>query len=323
MLQYSYRPNPPPTSRSRRSADQSWLDYSPIVGRPPIRWPNEARVALWICPNILYYEYAPTPDPWVNAWARMTAPDVQVYGRQEYGARVGFWRLLEVLDKHKARCTAVVNSAALRMFPDMCAAAVERRWDFVGHGQYNTRFVYGHSPADELAFYRDMLAEVEDRTGVRMLGTGGPGPQSATENTPDLLAEAGFLYHADWFCDDQPFPLRVRSGKLISVPYSIEINDAPFLGVAFEADQFADAIKRQFDMLYREGAESGRVMCISVHPPLFGQPQRVGYLDKALEYILSFPGVWQATGAEIAQHYMTHHYDAMVAHLAREQAGRP
>jgi len=93
------------------------------------------------------------------------------------------------------------------------------------------------------------------------------------------------------------------------------VNDAPFFGMAFEADAFLDVIKRQFDTLYREGAENPRVMCISIHPALIGQPQRAKYLDEALSYVFSHKEVWKTTGDEIAQHYMAHHYDAVLAHL--------
>jgi allantoinase len=315
MLQYSYRPNSPATVRQRSGERQGWISYSPIRQRPVIRWPNGARIALWVCPNLLYFEYNPPDDPWVNSYARTLPPDILSYGRQEYGPRVGLWRMLDVLDRHPVRCTAVVNSRALRQFPGMCAAAVERKWDFVGHGAYNTRFTFGLDAADEFAYYKTMREEVKDLTGVRMTGMGGPGPQAATENTPDVLAEAGFAYYTDFFADDQPFPINVKSGRLISLPYTLEINDPPFFGVAFEADQFADALKRQFDVLYEEGAQSGRVMCISLHTYLFGQPQRARYLDEALKYVTSFPDVWHATGAEIAQYYLDHCYEGVVRHI--------
>jgi hypothetical protein len=116
----------------------------------------------------------------------MKAPDVLAYGRQDYGPRVGFWRLLEVLDRHSLRCTAVVNSDALRQYPDTCRATVGRHWDFVGHGECNTRFTFGLSPSEELAYYRRQVADVWELTGVRMTGMGGPGPQSATARTPDI-----------------------------------------------------------------------------------------------------------------------------------------
>jgi peptidoglycan/xylan/chitin deacetylase (PgdA/CDA1 family) len=314
MLQYSYRPQFPATRCTQTGSDQSWIDYLPITERPAIKWPNGARLAVMVCPNVLYYELTPPPDQWINPWARMT-PDVMMYGRQEFGPRVGFWRLLEILDKHGLPCTAVLNVAALRKFPEICNAMVERKWDLLGHGMYNTRFICGYSEEEERAYYREMLQIVRDCTGMEMRGMGGPGPQAATESTPDLLAEAGFLYYADLFHDDQPFPLRVRSGKLISLPYSVEINDVPILSTAFEGDQYVNMVRRQFDRLYAEGDAGGRVMCITVHPAIVGQAQRAKYVDEALAYVAGFDDVWFATGREIAGYYMQHHYDSVVERI--------
>jgi peptidoglycan/xylan/chitin deacetylase (PgdA/CDA1 family) len=311
MLQYSYRPQFPPTRRTRNDVDQSWIDYLPITERPQLVWPGNARLAVMVCPNVLYYELTPPPDPWINPWARMT-PDVMMYGRQEFGSRVGFWRLLNVLDKHNMPCTAVLNVAALAKFPDIRAAIVERKWDLLGHGMYNTRFICGLSEEEERAYYLEMLRITRELTGIEMKGMGGPGPQAATENTPDLLAEEGFLYYADFFHDDQPFPINVNSGKLISMPYSVEINDVPILSIAYEGDAFVEIVRRQFDRLYAEG---GRVMCITVHPAVIGQAQRAKYVDLALQYVKSFPDVWFATGRQIAEHYMANCYDAVVEKL--------
>jgi allantoinase len=318
VLQYSYRPGFPATPATRPH-DQNWVDYDPIVDRPPIRWPGNARVALWLCPSILDYEFMPPEDRWLNAWARTAPPDVLGYCRQEFGNRVGFWRLLEVFDRYNLRATAVANVEALKLYPAIVDAIVERKWDIVGHGMSNTRFIYDYDEQTERAYYREMLETVEALTGVRMQGMGGPGPQSGTENTPDLLAEAGFTYHADWFMDDQPFPLRVRSGRLIALPYSVEMNDVSGLATT-EADAFFEYARRQFDCLYREGAQSGRVMCVVLHPPLIGQPQRIGYLERWLDYVSSFSDVWHATGAEIAQYYMTHYYDSALRRLDRPRS---
>jgi allantoinase len=321
LLQYGYRSDAPATRRTRRAPDQDWVDYDPSVGRPPIRWPNNARLALWICPAVLDYEFVPPRDPWLNPWTRMPAPDVLGYSRQEFGNRVGFWRVLELLDKHKIRPTAVVNVNALKLYPDITRAVRERGWDILGHGMSNTRFFYDYDEERELAYYREMLDTVEDLTGVRMKGMGGPGPQAGTENTPDLMAEAGFIYSGDWYMDDQPFPLRVRHGKLIAMPYSVEMNDVSALATA-EADEFLENLKRQFDRLYAEGGESGQVMCVSLHPPLIGQPQRIRYLEQALEYFNSFPQVWHAHGAEIASYYIEHYYDEAVRRAAAAHGAR-
>jgi allantoinase len=313
MLQYAYRPSYPPTQRTRQA--QEWVSYAAAPSLPPVTWPGGARVALWICPNVLHYEYMPPPDPWIDAWARMPAPDVLMYGRQDFANRVGFWRMLEVIDRYDMRCTAVLNADALRLNPSIRDAMVERQWAYLGHGINNTRFVHGMDEAQESAYYRQMVDTVLEQTGTRMRGTGGPGPQSATENTPDILATLGFSYHSDWFHDDVPFPLNVRSGKLISLPYAMDINDAPFFGSAFEADDFVAMAMRHFDVLYREGQTSGKVMCVSLHPALFGQAHRIACLSELFEYFRSHPAVWHATGDEIAAHYMRHHYEPAIAHL--------
>jgi allantoinase len=315
MLQYSYRPNFPPTRRTRTAADQAWVDYDPIVDRPPLRWPNGANLAVLICPAILDYEFVPPDDPWLNPWARTPAPDVLGFCRQEFGNRVGFWRVLKLLDKFNIRPSAVVNVDALERNPDIVAAVKERGWDILGHGASNTRFIYDYDEATERAYYRHMLDRVESLTGVRMKGMGGPGPQAGTENTCDLLAEAGFLYQSDWSMDDQPFPLRVRAGRLIAMPYPADMmNDVTALA-STEAHEYCTAVRSQFDRLYSEGETSGRVLTLGLHPALIGQPQRIGQLERILDYITSFPKVWQATGAEIAEYYMATCYDDALKRL--------
>jgi peptidoglycan/xylan/chitin deacetylase (PgdA/CDA1 family) len=144
---------------------------------------------------------------------------------------------------------------------------------------------------------------------------------SSSVYSPDLMAEAGLIYHTDWMHDDQPVPIRVNSGKLVSVPYSIELNDVPTFRSSFEGEYFARICKDQFDQLYREGAESGRVMCIALHPYLIGQPHRVKYLDELLTYIMSHDGVWQTTADEIAEYYIANYYDEAVAHAQRLNQG--
>ena len=112
---------------------------------------------------------------------------------------------------------------------------------------------------------------------------------------------------ADWTCDDQPFHMTLDDGrKLVSIPYSFEVNDAPmFYYAKASTDEFEQVIRRQFDTLYREGAESGRVMAICLHPFIIGVPHRIAALDAALAYICSHEGVWRATGSEIVAHWLT------------------
>ena len=307
----------------------SRVDYSPIIERPPIRWPNDARVALWIAPNIEHYEYLPDFDGVRTPWPRVPIPDVQQYSYRDYGNRVGFWRMTDVLDKHGIRCCVSLNLAVLEHFPEIAEAMVERDYDFMSHGIYNTRYLNTLSEDEEREFYRDNIETLSRHTGKQLKGMLGPAV-SGTDRTPDLMAEAGLIYHTDWMHDDQPVPIRVKpappvpgSGggaitrKLVSVPYSIELNDVPVFRSNFEGEYFARICKAQFDQLYAEGAESGRVMCIALHPYLIGQPHRAKYLDDLLGYIMSHDGVWQTTADEIAEYYIANYYDEAVAHAAR------
>ena len=140
--------------------------------------------------------------------------------------------------------------------------------------------------------------------GARPVGWLGSGLQE-TWDTLDVLAAEGCEYVCDWTNDDQPYVMSLDGGaRMISVPYSHEINDKPAFERAHRtAEEFRDMICRQFDVLYREGAQSGRVMAIALHPYLTGVPHRIDAFDAALAYICRHPRVWKATGCEIARHY--------------------
>ena len=188
------------------------VDYSPIIDRPAIKWPNGARVALWVSPNVEHYEYFPDYDGIRYPWPRVVSPDVQQYTYRDYGNRVGFWRMLEVMDKYKIKCCVSLNMAVLEHFPEIREAMVSRDWDFMSHGIYNTRYLNGLSEEQEREFYKDCIETLKRQTGKQLKGMLGPSI-SGTERTPDLMAEAGLIYHTDWIHDDQPVPIKVRSGK--------------------------------------------------------------------------------------------------------------
>ena len=292
------------------------VDYLPMIDRPVIKWPNDARVAFWVVPNIEHYEYLPPLDGARNPWPRTPLPDAQQYSAHEYGNRVGFWRLLEILDEYGIRCSTSLNVGVLERFPDIADAMRERDWAFINHGFYNTRFTTTFSEEQEREFFQRCREIFRRRMGREVKGCSGPAA-SNTERSPDLVAEAGFVYQTDWKIDDQPLPIKVRSGRLVCIPYTSELNDVILTRYHHEGDYYAKICKRQFDQLYREGAESGRLMCIAFHPYIMGRPHRAKYLAEVLDYILSHDRVWQATSDEIAEHYLENYYDQAVAHAAR------
>jgi peptidoglycan/xylan/chitin deacetylase (PgdA/CDA1 family) len=211
---------------------------------------------------------------------------------------------MEVLDRHGIRGTVALNSDLCAHHPEIIQEGGKRGWEWMGHNESNTRRLNEAPPGEEVGIIKRALATIERATGTRPVGWLGSGLQE-TWNTLDHLAAEGCEYVSDWTNDDQPYVMTLEGGRsLIAMPYSHEINDKP----AFEkfhrtADQFKDMICRQFDVLYREGAQSGRVMAIAIHPYLTGVPHRIDAFDAALAYISRHAGVWKATGAEIARHF--------------------
>lgn len=304
-------------------------DYWAYENRPKITWPNGARLAFWVAPNIEYYEIDPPANPHRKPWPT-PHPSVPGFAIRDYGNRVGHMRQMALLDKYGVRGSVSLSTALCDHHPEIIAAARERGWEFFSHGVYNTRYTYGLSEAQERAMIRETYEAIHRHTGQACAGYLAPA-LSHSEHTLDLFAEVGRemfgedggLYTCDLFHDDQPTPVRTRAGlRFVSVPYSLEMNDTIVYAVnKVEPRHYARMLKRCFDRLYAEGAESGTVMCIPTHNYQISCPHRIKAFEEALEYITGHSGVWLATGREIAQHYLAHHYDAARADIeAKKQA---
>jgi peptidoglycan/xylan/chitin deacetylase (PgdA/CDA1 family) len=297
---------------SSLSADpRDRVPYLAMPDRPAIEWPGGARLALWVSPNVEHYEYQPPANSYFNHYSRV--PDVQQYGFRDYGNRVGFWRMLDLFADLDIKPTASLNLEVLALYPQIRDAMREHQWAIMSHGNFNTRPVYGFDESQERSFFERSL-ELMDKFGWQPLrGMLGPA-LSMTSRTPDLMAEYGLLYSTDWPHDEQPVPIRTEAGKLVSVPYSYDINDGgPF---PYTVSEFMDHARRQFDRLWRDGESSGRVMCIALHPFLMGQPHGIVALRELLEYIKGHDGVWYTTADEIAQYYIENCRDAYLAAYA-------
>jgi allantoinase len=272
--------------------------HVPVVDRSPWQWPNGSRLALWVIPNIEVFALDE-----VIPGGTGRAPDVPLFSHRDYGNRIGVWRIMEVLDRHGVRATVALNSEVCDACPRVIEEGCRRGWEWMGHGESNTRRLTAIDPADEGRVVRGVVDRIAAATGVRPQGWLGPGLQE-TWNTLGHLCDAGLTYVADWVNDDQPYDMDVAGRRLVSVPYSWEVNDKPVYDDWHASPaEFEAMIRRQFDVLYRESAASARVMAIALHPYLTGVPHRIDALDGALAYILRHPGVWRTTGAEIAAAY--------------------
>jgi peptidoglycan/xylan/chitin deacetylase (PgdA/CDA1 family) len=299
--------------------DNQLYSYSPIVDRPKIEWPEGKRLAFWIGLNIEHYE-VDKPSTSLFPGTAGLVPDPLNYGWRDYGPRVGIWRMMEALDELGLRASVMLNSDVCAAYPQIIEAGVKRGWAWLAHGKNNSIFEAGMSPDEERAYLSDVVGTIEAATGTRPKGWLGPA-LTETLHTPEILGELGLTYVCDWCCDDQPFPLNVRSGPMLSMPYSIEVNDIPlFVGKSLSGEDFYRIVVDQFDTLYAEAESSGRVMSLGLHPFVVGLPFRHPYLKRALEYIMSHDGVWATTSDDIADWYLAHHDDgrASVAGAAAE-----
>jgi peptidoglycan/xylan/chitin deacetylase (PgdA/CDA1 family) len=281
-------------------------DYSPIVDRPPLRRPNGARVALWVIPNIEHFLFD-RPAHAITPYTRTFRPDVLNYSWRDYGVRVGIWRMMEIMERHGVRGTVALNSDCCREYPRIIEEGKKLGWEWMGHGTTNSILLNGMAKADERALIEEVVTTIAASIGKPPRGWLSPA-LTETLNTLDILAENGIDYVADWTNDEQPYPMQVKRGAMFSIPYSSEINDIPaFLEMHQSSETFGRMIRDQFDVLYEDGAKSGRVMSICLHPFLVGHPHRAKHFAEALAYVTSRQEVWLATGSEIIDWYRKHH----------------
>ena len=277
-------------------------EYSAIIDRKPVKLPGGARLGVW---------FIVTVEKWdINALMARSVlpapqgvtvtPDIPNYSWFDYGLRVGFWRLKRVLDKYQVRATMSLNAPVCNAYPNIVEQGLRSGWEILAHG-FEQRAI--NLEKDERKVIRKTVETIREFTGKRPRGWMGPGLHE-TFDTPDILAEEGFEYVADWVNDDQPYPLKVKTGSLIAVPYTVELNDIPIYVVQHHrSPEIYERSRDAFDILYAEGAESARFMGISMHPYVSGAAHRIKYIDKIMEYIKGHEDVLFMTGEEILDWY--------------------
>src|SRR6202030_825176 len=194
-------------------------------------------------------------------------PDIPNWAWHEYGNRVGFWRLLDVLDTLKITAALAINGTAIKAYEPISRAAVERNWEFIGHGLTQTNRQHVKNEREDIIETR---AAIERITGRRPRGWLGPG-LTETWETPDLLKLEGYEYVADWVLDDQPVWLKTTTAPIVNLPYTQECNDVAMMLIQHhKACEYQDRAIDQFEQLYADAANSARVMALVIHPYIMG-----------------------------------------------------
>ena len=280
------------------------IAYSAITERPQLLLPDGARMAVWVIVNV--EEWNPReamPRTVLTPPAGGSPmPDIPNWAWHEYGNRVGFWRFVEVFDALSIPAVLAINGSALAAYPAIVRAALDREWEFMGHGftQRNMQKV-----EDERADIRRTREVISEATGKPPRGWLGPG-LTETWETPDLLVELGYDYIADWVLDDQPVWLKTRSKPILNLPYTQECNDVAMMLIQHhKASEYSDRALDQFEQIYVDAANSARIMALVVHPYIMGAPHRLKYFRNALAHIRGHQDVVCWTGEQILDWYLS------------------
>ena len=290
----------------RFGMDHEHYDWSPIVKRGVLRWPDDARVALCVIVNLEHTEWrAPEgsfrPAGPSGGLGRSYFPEYALLSHREYGHRVGIFRVLDVLDRHGIKATVAMDAQTAENYPYLVRHCLDRGCEIIGHGISASRMITSEmSEGAEREYIQESIEALRRATGSAPAGWLGP-EYGESPRTPGLLAEAGIRYVCDWVNDEQPYSMKTRSGELSALPIMLELDDINALwDRRIAIDRYAGLLKECFETVYRDAAQSGRLLLLNLHPWLIGQPFRIGYLDDALGDMVRRQGVWAATGSEIA-----------------------
>ena len=271
-------------SRDMGSMIRNRVPFEPISARPVLRLPNNAKVAVWTIVNVENWDPgAPMPRTVLPPpMSERMVPDVPNWAWHEYGMRVGFWRFLDALSSRGLKATFALNGSVCGAYPQVCQAALDAGWEFMGHGYVQRPM---HKLDAEATAIADTIRAIADFTGRPPRGWEIRG-LTETAKTADLLAEAGIEYVADWVLDDQPVTINTRVGPLVSVPYTVEVNDVLISAVqAQPSDEILRRGRGQVYSLYQEVGRKARVMAIFFHPYFLGVSPRVKYFERPYYYI--------------------------------------
>jgi len=278
------------------------VPYQAIVDRPALRLPDGKRLAVWVILNVEEWRIEkPMPRTVLPPpMGQPLLPDVPNWSWHEYGMRSGFWRQHKALTERDIPTTLAINGNVCTSYPRVAQAGLDAGWEFMGHG-----FLQGpmHRLEDQKAAIAQAVKTISDFTGKPVRSWESPG-LTETEETLDLLREAGIEYVADWVIDDLPETIATPHGTITTVPYTVETNDITVYPLQqHRSDEFFNRGRDQFDRLYEEGAENARVMAISIHPYVTGVPHRIKYLEQLLDYVLGHEGAVFMTASEIGDWY--------------------
>jgi allantoinase len=289
-------------ARRRYGMDHERYGWSMLPRRDKVSWPGGARVALLVVPALEWFPLDMKGKPFKPPGAMVTPyPDLRHYTLRDYGNRVGIFRVMKALDRFGIRASVAINAAVAARHPGLVASCAERGWEVMANGLDMDHLHYaGLPPAQEQLLVEETLSILRRISGQRIRGWLSPA-RSESFATLDLIRAAGIDYVCDWVNDDMPYAMQTASGTLHAMPLSNDIDDHTILIQSRHSDdEYTQQLCDQFDVLHAEAAsQGGRILALSLHPWVIGQPYRIGALERALAHVMTHKDVWPATASEI------------------------
>ena len=289
--------------KRRPGMDHERYDWSMLASRRPVAWPGGRGVALWVNVAVQFFPLDPTGQPFAAPGGMSTPyPDLRHFTLRDYGNRVGLVRCLRALDEFDIRATFAVNAAIADRFPGLLDRLARRGDEILASSWHmDTLHHGGLSRDEEETLVERSLTTLRERTGQPIEGWVSPAG-SQSHQTPDLLAGQGVRYMGDWINDDLPYSFRTDAGEIVALPLSLELEDQYLIGHNLHSEwEYAQQVKDACDYLVAEAAESGqgRLLALSVHPWLMGQPHRMAAFESVLEHLAQCGALWSASASQI------------------------
>lgn len=288
--------------RRGRGMDHDRYEWSQLHEREPVEWPGGARLALWINVCVQFFPLNQRGVPFAAPGGMsMPYPDLRHFSLRDYGNRVGIFRLLDALDRFGLKPSFAVNGAMVERSPYLISVLRERGDEILAHGwDMDSPHHGGLAPEEESELIERSLDSLRGAFDRKVRGWLSPA-RNESPLTPDLLAEQGLIWFADWVNDEMPYRFHTRAGDLWVMPLSNELEDRFVLMENLHSeDSWVEQVRDACDFLLKEAVDcGGRILSLNLHPWLLGQPHRISRLEQALEYVTSRPGVWSAPPGDI------------------------
>ena len=280
------------------------VPYELASSRKKLSPPNNKPLIVHVVMNIEYWPFdknmprgiLPPPHGKVS-----DPPDLPNYSWVEYGMRVGLPRLIKLFRENDIPVSAFINAQVAEIYPSAFKEVCDLNWELVGHGwfQESLRVV-----DNEELVIKKSLKLLRELSGQPVRSWFGPGG-GETENTPELLKDNGIEFLHDWLIDELPCWMRTKSGPLLAMPYTFELNDVPIWTVQNNScDEMYKRVNATLEVFDEEKLSNTKIITLALHPHIVGVPQNFYYFKKTIQELKKREDVTFMTSSQIGDWFI-------------------